>query len=122
VGLACLGVPGEWVSALPDTGPGRLIARQAQANGVSVANIAWVEEDRGRTGLYFLEEGVDPRPSAVTYDRKDTAMSRVTEGTFDWDTILDGATAFHISGITLALSPGARAESMAAVACWCRST
>ncbi len=115
VGLACLGVPGEWVTALPDTGPGRLVARQARANGVDVSHIHWVSEDDGRTGLYFLEEGVDPRPSAVTYDRQDTAISRITEGTFDWETILHGATAFHLSGITLALSPGARAESMAAV-------
>ncbi len=115
VGLTCLGVASEWVTALPATGPGRLVARWAQANGVDVSHIHWVEEDDGRTGLYFLEEGVDPRPSAVTYDRKNTAMSRVSEGTFDWETILAGATAFHISGITLALSPGARAESMAAV-------
>ncbi len=115
VGLACLGIPGEWVTALPETGPGRLVARQARANGVDVSHIHWVHEDDGRTGLYFLEEGVDPRPSAVTYDRKNTAMSRISEGTFDWETILNGATAFHLSGITLALSPGARAESMAAV-------
>jgi len=115
VGLTCLGIPSEWVTALPDTGPGRLVARQARANGVDVSHIHWVHEDSGRTGLYFLEEGVDPRPSAVTYDRKDTAISRISEGTFDWDAILDGATAFHLSGITLALSPTARAESMAAV-------
>ncbi|MGI8963009.1 MAG: PfkB family carbohydrate kinase [Thermomicrobiales bacterium] len=114
-GLVCLGIASEWVSALPDTGPGRLVARWARAQGVAVAHIRWVNEDQGRTGLYFLEEGVDPRPSAVTYDRKDTAMSRVTGNTFDWDAILDGASAFHLSGITLALSSGALAESMAAV-------
>ncbi len=115
VGLTCLGIPSEWVTALPDTGPGRLVARQARANGVDVSHIRWVDEDHSRTGLYFLEEGVDPRPSAVTYDRKNTAISQIAEGTFDWGAILDGATAFHISGITLALSPGARAESMEAV-------
>ena len=115
VGLACLGVSASWVTALPDTGPGRLVAREARANGVDVSHIEWVDEDGGRTGLYFLEEGVDPRPSAVTYDRKDTAISRVREGTFDWEAILDGAAAFHVSGITLALSAGARAEVMEAV-------
>ena len=115
VGLACLGIPSEWVTALPDTGPGRLVARQARANGVDVSNILWVNGDEVRTGLYFLEEGVDPRPSSVTYDRKDTAISNVSEGAFDWGSILEGATAFHLSGITLALSPGARAEAMTAV-------
>ena len=115
VGLACLGFSTEWVTALPDTGPGRLVARHARANGVGVTNVHWVNEDEGRTGLYFLEEGVDPRPSAVTYDRKDTAISKVQPGTFDWERILDGAAAFHVSGITLALSPGARGEAMEAV-------
>ncbi len=115
VGLRCLDIPVSWVSALPDNGLGRMIARQAQANGVDVSHIHWVNEDDGRAGLYFLEEGVDPRPSAVTYDRKGTAISRVRPGTFDWETILEGAGALHISGITLAVSAGARAEAMEAV-------
>ena len=70
---------------------------------------------RGEPGVYFLEEGVDPRPSAVTYDRKDTAISRVTTGSFNWGRILNGAAAFHLSGITLAISDGARAAAMDAV-------
>jgi 2-dehydro-3-deoxygluconokinase len=80
-----------------------------------VDNIRWVNEDDARTGMYFLEEGVDPRPSAVTYDRKNTAISQVDVETFDWDAILDGAAAFHVSGITMALSPGARRATMRAV-------
>jgi 2-dehydro-3-deoxygluconokinase len=92
-----------------------MIARHARANGVDTSSIAWVDEDAGRAGLYFLEEGVDPRPSAVTYDRKETAMARVTPGMFDWAAILQGASAFHLSGITLAISEAARAESMEAV-------
>lgn len=115
VALRCLGVPASWVSALPDSGTGRLIARQAMANGVDVSGIHWVPEDRARAGIYFLEEGVDPRPSAVTYDRKDTAISTIQPGTFDWSTLLDGANALHVSGITLAISDGARAEAMEAV-------
>src|SRR5688572_30572343 len=62
VGLACLGIEAAWVSALPRTGLGRMIARQAAANGVDISGITWVDEDAGRTGLYFLEEGLDPRP------------------------------------------------------------
>ena len=115
VALRCLDVPSAWVTCLPRTGPGRLIERHALAAGVDTGGIRWVDEDAGRTGLYFLEESVDPRPSAVTYDRADSAISRVTPGTFDWPTLLQGTSALHISGITLALSEGARAESMAAV-------
>jgi 2-dehydro-3-deoxygluconokinase len=115
VGLACLGVEASWVSALPTTALGRMITRQAKANGVDVSGVAWVGEDAGRTGLYFLEEGLDPRPSSVTYDRKDSALARVKPGTFDWASLVDGASLIHISGITLAISPSVRAEAMEAV-------
>lgn len=66
-------------------------------------------------GLYFLEEGHDPRPSTVTYDRNDSAFSRLESGTFDWSSILRDVAIFHISGITLALSAAVRAEAMEAV-------
>jgi 2-dehydro-3-deoxygluconokinase len=115
IGLQCLGIRASWVSCLPDNAPGRMIARQARANGVDVSDIHWVSEDEGRAGLYFLEEGVDPRPSSVTYDRKSTAIANVRPGSFDWEQILAGASAFHVSGISLAVSPSARAEAMEAV-------
>jgi 2-dehydro-3-deoxygluconokinase len=115
IGLQCLGIRSSWVSVLPDNGPGRMIARAARANGVDTSGIHWVNEDEGRAGLYFLEEGVDPRPSAVTYDRKSTAIANVRSGSFDWKQLLTGASAFHLSGITLAVSATARAEAMEAV-------
>lgn len=115
VALQCLGIRSSWVSCLPENGPGRMIARAAQANGVDVSGIQWMHEDDGRAGLYFLEEGVDPRPSSVTYDRKGTAIANVRSGSFDWTKLLEGASAFHISGITLAVSAAARSESMEAV-------
>ena len=55
VTLACLGVPVTWVSALPDTGLGRNIARQARANGVETGDILWTDESAGRTGVYDVE-------------------------------------------------------------------
>ncbi len=115
VALRCLDVPSAFVTVLPENGLGRLIDRSARAHGVDTSGIIWVDERDGRAGLYFLEEGTDPRPSAVTYDRQETAISRVTPGAFDWHALLDGAASLHLSGITLALSDGCRAESMTAV-------
>jgi 2-dehydro-3-deoxygluconokinase len=115
VTLACLGIDAAWVSRLPENGLGRYLDRQAKAHGVDMAGVHWVPEHEGRMGLYFLEEGVDPRPSAVTYDRAGSAIANVHPGAFDWPAILAGAAAFHISGITPAISDGARAESFAAV-------
>ncbi|MDQ4045674.1 MAG: sugar kinase, partial [Chloroflexota bacterium] len=115
VGLVCLGRRASWVSALPANGIGRMIARHARAAGVDISGIHWVDERQGRAGVYFLEEGVDPRPSAITYDRKDTAIAKVTPGTFDWPSVLSEAAALHVSGITLAISEGARSEAMESV-------
>jgi 2-dehydro-3-deoxygluconokinase len=115
VTLACLGHRAQWVGALPDSGPGRYILRQAREHGVDTSLVAVVPESEGRMGLYFLEEGTDPRPSAVTYDRAGSAMAQVKPGTFDWDAIMGAAAAFQISGITPAVSERCRAESMAAI-------
>lgn len=108
VALRTLGVGATWVSVLPETPLGRLIARQARAADVDLSGVVWVPEIAGRTGVYFLEEGVDPRPSAVTYDRANSAMAQVDPGAFDWKRLLSGAAALHISGITPAISTSCR--------------
>jgi 2-dehydro-3-deoxygluconokinase len=115
VTLACLGIEAEWVSRLPDNGAGRFLARQSRAHGVNLSHVSWVGEDDGRMGLYFLEEATDPRPSSVLYDRQNSAFARIKPGEFDWPLILKGASAFHVSGITPAVSETARAETMNAV-------
>ncbi len=115
VTLACLEVPATWVSRLPDAPLGRAIARNARAAGVDLAHLQWAPESAGRTGLYFLEEASDPRPSAVYYDRAGSAFATMAPGTFEWPRILSRARALQISGITPALGPGPRAETMAAI-------
>jgi 2-dehydro-3-deoxygluconokinase len=115
VALACLGVPAAWVSRLPDTPLGRQIGRQGRAAGVDLSGVRWVPEEEGRAGVYFLEEGTDPRPSAVYYDRAGSAFAQMAPGEFDWPALLAGAAALHVSGITPALGDGCRAETFAAI-------
>lgn len=115
VTVACLDHFGTWVSALPDTPLGRAIARAGRAHDVDVSQVAMLPESAGRTGIYFLEEGTDPRPSAVHYDRARSAMAELKSGAFNWPALLEGAAAFMVSGITPALGPGARAETLAAI-------
>ena len=114
-GLACFGIPTTFVTVLPDNPLGRWLVRSARAHGVDDAGIQLQPEDGGRMGVYFLEEAVDPRASAVTYDRANSAMARIEPGRFDWPTILQGAAAFHVSGITPALGPGCRTETLTAI-------
>ena len=115
VTAAALGLRARWVSVLPDTPLGRNLARQALAHGVDLSGVQWVPEANGRMGLYVLEEGTDPRPSAVYYDRAGSAFARITPGTFDWPALLVNAGVLHISGITPAVGDGPRAEALEAI-------
>lgn len=105
VGVARLGRTAAWVSALPDNPLGKLVANRVREAGVSDEFVKFTPD--GRCGLYFLEFGASPRASSILYDRKDSAVSGVAPGTFDWPTIFRGAKWFHVTGITCALSLGA---------------
>ena len=54
------------------------------------------------------------RPKVV-YDRADSCIAKAPVDTFDWKKIFDGATWFHITGITPAISQSAADLSLAAV-------
>jgi 2-dehydro-3-deoxygluconokinase len=105
VALARLGRSSAWVSRLPNNALGRLIAGHARAAGVGTEHLLWSEQDR--VGLYFLEFGAAPRASGVVYDRKDSAMAHIKPGLVNWSKVLTATRAFHVTGITPALSPSA---------------
>lgn len=114
VGAARLGLPARWISRLPDSPLGRLIAGRAAEQGVDVDHVTWT--DQGRAGLYFAELGAAPRASSVLYDRAGSAMSLLTPGAIDWPRAFEGARWFHVSGITPALSASAAAATAEALA------
>jgi 2-dehydro-3-deoxygluconokinase len=114
VAAARLGVASRWVSRLPENALGRMIASRAREQGVDL-RVEWTADDRA--GLYFAELGAAPRASSVLYDRAGSAISRVTPGSIDWPSVFAGASWYHVSGITPALSEAAAkvtAESLAA--------
>jgi len=113
VGAARLGLDAGWVTCLPDNALGRLACNKAREHGVHVDGIQW-RADR-RLGIYFVEMGAAPRPSAVLYDRAHSAMAEVRAGSFDWPELLRGARAFHTGGITPALGAGAAQETLNAL-------
>jgi 2-dehydro-3-deoxygluconokinase len=113
-GLARLGMRTTWVSRLVDSPMGRMIANRAREQNVDTSNILWAKE--GRVGLYYYEMGASTRASQVIYDRANAAISQLKPGEVDWATILKGARAFHISGITPALSVSCAEVSKEAMA------
>jgi 2-dehydro-3-deoxygluconokinase len=100
-----LGVESRWVSRLPENPAGRMMADRARDEGVDVSCVAWTPE--GRAGIYYVEVGAEPGATTVTYDRAGSAMALIEPGMIDWTRALGGATWFHVSGITPALSDSA---------------
>lgn len=68
-----------------------------------------------RVGIYFLETGAVSRGSKVVYDRANSAISQIEPGMIDWDKVFEGATWFHWTGITPAISQGAADVCLEAV-------
>ena len=111
--LASLGVPARMIGRLPANPLGDKARAALAAAGVDLGGVT---NGPGRMGLYFIEPGAGLRPSAVTYDRADSAFARSAPEDFDFASALDGARLLHLSGITPALGPGGGALSRVAVA------
>lgn len=109
VAAARMELASSFVTRLPNNPLGRMAANKAREHGVDVSNIVWSDNDR--MGLYFAEFGAKPRASSVVYDRKDSAVANIQPGMVDWDSVFDGAKAYHVSGITPALSHSAAATT-----------
>ncbi|GAB4034894.1 PfkB family carbohydrate kinase [Spirosoma gilvum] len=104
VSLAQLGLQAAHVTRFPDHSLGRAAAGYLRKYDV---NTQYIQYGDGRLGLYFLETGAGSRASQIIYDRVDSAFARIKSDSIDWETVLQGASWFHWTGITPALSQGA---------------
>lgn len=104
VSLAQFGLQATHVTRFPDHALGRAAVGYLRRYGVGSEHIRYGD---GRLGLYFLETGAGSRASQIIYDRVDSAFARIRPDDIDWETVLSGASWFHWTGITPALSQGA---------------
>ena len=104
VSLANYGLPVEFISRVPDNDIGKSCLMELSKYGVTTNNILKGGE---RLGIYFLETGAVSRPSKVVYDRAHSSFSDIKPGMLNWENIFEGATWFHWTGITPAVSQGA---------------
>ncbi|MEJ1239387.1 sugar kinase [Chryseolinea sp. T2] len=104
VSLSLFGMQAAHVTRFPEHDLGRAATQALERYGVDVRHIAYGPE---RIGVYFLENGAMQRPSRIIYDRFDSAFANIKLEHVDWDAILDGASWFHYTGITPAISQGA---------------
>jgi 2-dehydro-3-deoxygluconokinase len=103
---ARLGLSTAWISALPDNAWGLRVRRELGGHGVDCRHV--VTRPGARMGLYFVEYGAPPRPVRVVYDRRDSALARLEPDDIDWEPVRR-ARLVHLTGITPALGPSARA-------------
>jgi 2-dehydro-3-deoxygluconokinase len=109
IALANLGMPSTFVSVFPRDNPvAEAAIGELRRFGVNTSHI---QRGPGRMGIYYLEGGANQRPSKVVYDREHSAIALAKPGAIAWDAIFNGASWFHITGITPAIN-----ESLAALA------
>ena len=112
VSLANYGMETAFVTALPKNDVANACIRELRGFGIDVSNIAFND---GRVGIYYLESGANQRPSKVIYDRAYSSIAIAKEDEIDFVKAFNGATWFHITGITPAISESAAVLSLKAV-------
>jgi 2-dehydro-3-deoxygluconokinase len=112
VGLARFGLNVAYVSVIPKNAIGDACIGELRRQGVDTSLII---RKGNRLGIYFLENGANQRPSMVIYDRSYSAIAEARPDDIDWDKVFNGASWFHITGITPAISLSASELSLEAV-------
>lgn len=109
--LANLGIDSTFFTVVPNNSLGKSAVRMLRSNDVHCTPVIMSTPEQTpthRLGSYYLETGFGIRASKVTYDRKHSAMAEFDFDTVDLESLLDGFTWLHLSGITPALSKGCR--------------
>jgi len=104
VSLANFGMNVAYVTVLPTNDIANACIAELRKFNVDT-NL--IKRGSGRMGIYFLENGANQRPSKVVYDRASSSIAQAKPGDIDWTEVFKGATWFHITGITPAISASA---------------
>ena len=112
VSLANYGIKSEFITRLPENEIGACALTEMRKMNVESKNVIFGGE---RLGTYYLETGAGSRGSNVVYDRAHSAMATIEKGMINWEKVLEGATWFHWSGITAAISESAAEACLEAI-------
>jgi len=111
VSLANFGLEADFVTRLPANELGETCLQNLRQLNVGTSHIL---RGGSRLGIYFLEHGSNMRPSQVIYDRDHSSFADLQPGMVDWKNIFSGASWFHWTGITPAVSAGTAAVCLEA--------
>ena len=112
ISVANYGHEAYFVSKLPKHEIGQIAVNALRRYGV---NTQFIARGGDRVGLYYAETGASMRPSKVIYDRAHSSIAEADPQDFDFDAIMEGASWFHWSGITPAISD--KAAELTKLAC-----
>jgi 2-dehydro-3-deoxygluconokinase len=112
VSLANYGINASFVTRIPENEIGACALTEMRKMNVEAKNVIFGGE---RLGTYYLETGAGTRGSNVVYDRAHSSMATIEKGMIDWEKVLEGATWFHWSGITAAISESAAEACLEAI-------
>jgi 2-dehydro-3-deoxygluconokinase len=112
VALARFGCEASFVSVIPANAIGDACIGELRRQGVDTTHVVRMGS---RLGIYFLEAGASQRPSVVIYDRAGASIAEAHRGDINWDAAFTGASWFHLTGITPAISLSAAELSLEAV-------
>ena len=104
--LCNYGLNGTFITKVPNNAIGQSAINHLRRYGVDTQ---YIVKGGDRLGIYFLETGASMRASQVIYDRSHAAIAELEVNEFDFDKIFEGASWFHTTGITPALSDKAAA-------------
>lgn len=104
--LQALGISTKVFTALPANEIGDRFLTFLKQHQIDTSSICRLGD---RIGLYYLENGFGCRQSEVFYDRKHTSISQIRPNMLDIDSLFQGISHFHFSGITVAIGQEVRA-------------
>ena len=103
--LQALGISTKVFTALPANEIGDRFITFLKQHQIDTSSIYRLGD---RIGLYYLENGFGCRQSEVFYDRKHTSISQIRPNMLDMDSLFQGISHFHFSGITVAIGQEVR--------------
>lgn len=113
VSVAYQGGESAFLTTAPDNPLTDALCQELRKLGVDDSLIQRV--GYGRLGIYFVETGANQRGSTVTYDRAGASVALSGPEAYDFRAALAGASWFHITGITPAISREGAQAGLAAV-------
>ena len=105
VSVAFQGGCAAFLTVLPDNPITDAFVQELKKLGVEDHLV--IRSKQGRFGIYFVETGANQRGGTVTYDRDGAAIAIADPESYDWNAAFEGATWFHVTGITPSLSESA---------------